>query len=58
MGEKANPVAYAERQSLRQNTLSVQRSTAVAVRNNIRCCPDKLYVLSGQTYYFSLLINA
>lgn len=34
MGEKVNPVAYAARQSLRQNTLSAQRFIAVAVRNN------------------------
>lgn len=34
MGEKVNPVARAARQSLRQNTPSAQRSTAVAVRNN------------------------
>lgn len=35
MGEKANPVAYAARQSLRQNTPSAQRSTAGAVRNSV-----------------------
>lgn len=34
MGEKVNPVAYAARQSLRQNMLSAQRSIAVAVKNN------------------------